>query len=86
MLTAEMPNIIDYEKEIQGFEWDEVTLRVNFTGSPRPNVTWTFEDPSCNLEEDYAIEMSSDGSLLFVCIEKRHEGRYNIYKWGALMV
>ena len=73
--TADCPEIIDYETEVSGLEWDEVTLRVNFTGNPRPTVTWKFEDSSCDLEDDFSIEMNSDGSLLFVCIEKRHEGR-----------
>lgn len=67
------PKIIDYESTVIANEWEDVTLRVNFTGNPKPTITWIRKDET--LDDDYAIELNSDGSLLFVCVEKRHEGR-----------
>ena len=54
---------------------EQVTLRVNFTGIPKPTITWTFK--GTKMEGDYATELGTDGSLLFVCVEKKHAGRYN---------
>ena len=71
--AATIPEIIDYEPKVIANEWAQVTLRVNFTGSPKPTVTWMYEGTS--LDDDYAIELNSDGSLLFICAEKSHEGR-----------
>ena len=68
-----MPEIKGYLAEVHACEGEQVTLRVNFTGIPKPAITWTFKGKK--MEGDYATEMGSDGSLLFVCVEGRHAGR-----------
>ena len=55
-------------------EGQQVTLRVTFTGTPKPAIIWTFK--GTKMQGDYAIELCSDGSLLFVCVEAKHAGRY----------
>ena len=73
--TASEPKIIDFVSEVQAGAGEQVTLRVNFTGVPKPTITWTFKGNK--MEGDYATELGTDGSLLFVCVETKHAGRYN---------
>ena len=71
---ASAPEVKGYQTEVHAFEGEQVTLRVNFTGIPKPTNTWTFQGKK--MEGDYATELGSDGSLLFVCVETKHAGRY----------
>ena len=73
-LAASEPKITDFQPEVQANEGEQVTLRVNFTGVPKPTITWTFKGNK--MEGDYATELGTDGSLLFVCVETKHAGRY----------
>ena len=57
-------------------EGKQVTLRVASTGTPSPTLTWTFDGRP--VEADYATEIGRDGSLFFVCVEKKHAGRWLI--------
>ena len=68
---------MDYKQKVQANEGEQVTLRVNFTGNPKPTITWTAK--GTNMEEDYATELGTDGSLLFVCVEARHAGKYGCW-------
>ena len=68
------PKIEEFEPEVQVIEGQEITLRVTFTGTPKPSIAWTFKGN--RMEGDYATEIGSDGSLLFVCVEAKHAGRY----------
>ena len=74
--TASAPKVLDFQSEVHATVGGQVTLRVNFTGIPKPTITWTFK--GTKMEGDYAIELGTDGSLLFVCVETKHAGRYNI--------
>lgn len=67
------PEVVDYKKEIAVCEGHQVTLRVMFTGIPKPTVTWELEGD--RVKADYAIEIGTDGSLFFICVEKKHNGR-----------
>ena len=55
---------------------EQVVLSVNFTGIPKPTITWTFK--GTKMEGDYATELDTNGSLLFFCVESKHAGRYVI--------
>ena len=74
MFAAMEPKIEEFEHEVQAIEGQQVTLRVSFTGIPKPSIAWMFK--GTRIEGDYAIELGSDGSLLFVCVEAKHAGRY----------
>ena len=71
--TASAPEITDFQSEVYASEGEQVTLRVNFTGTPMPTIMWTFR--GTKMEGDYVTELGSDGSLLFVCVEAKHAGR-----------
>ena len=71
------PELLDYKPKVSVCEGKQATLRVMFSGSPTPTVTW-----SCNgvaIVPDYATEVGSDGSLFFVCVESKHSGRYGLF-------
>ena len=72
---ASEPKITDFQPEVHATVGEQVTLRVNFTGIPKPTITWTFK--GTKMEGDYATELGTDGSLLFVCVETKRAGRYN---------
>ena len=72
---ASEPKITDFQPEVQANAGEQVTLRVNFIGIPKPTITWTFK--GTKMEGDYATELGTDGSLLFVCVETKHAGRYS---------
>ena len=68
------PKLEGFEHEVQATEGQQVTLQVTFTGTPKPKITWTFK--GTRMEGDNATKLGSDGSLLFVCVEAKHAGRY----------
>ena len=74
-IVASESKILDFVSEVQASAGEQVTLRVNFTGVPKPTITWTFK--GTKMEGDYATELGTDGSLLFVCVETKHSGRYS---------
>ena len=74
VFVAMEPKIEKFECEVQAIEGQQVTLHVTFTGIPKPSITWTFK--GTRIEGDYAMELGSDGSLLFACVEAKHAGRY----------
>ena len=61
---------MDYEQLVNAKEGEQVTLFVNFTGIPKPTITWTSE--GTKMEGDYATEVGTDGSLMFFCVEPKH--------------
>ena len=71
---ATEPKIADFQPEVYANEGEQVALRVNFTGTPKPTIIWTFK--GTKVEGDYSTELGTDGSLLFVCVETKHAGRY----------
>jgi hypothetical protein len=68
------PQITSVSSEMHATIGKQVTLRLSFSGSPQPTVAWTFKGRPIN--EDPSVEFSADGSLVIVCVEQRHAGRY----------
>ena len=73
--AATEPQITNFQPEVHVTEGEQVTLRVSFIGIPKPTINWTFK--GTKMEGDYTTELGTDGSLLFVCVETKHAGRYN---------
>ena len=57
-------------------EGKKVLLPVKIIGSPQPTLTWYHE--KTHLGNDYAHEISSDGSLTIITAEMRHSGTYRL--------
>ena len=72
--TASPPTIVDYQREVQCLEGEQVTLMVKTTGRPTPTVTWFFNGRK--VEDDYSTELGKDGSLVLVSAELKHDGTY----------
>ena len=71
---ASPPTIVDYQREVQCLEGEQVSLMVKATGRPTPTVTWFFNGRK--VEDDYSTELGKDGSLVLVSAELKHAGTY----------
>ena len=71
--TGSEPRIENYESLVTVKEGEQVVLSVNFTGTPKPTITWIFK--GTKMEGDYATELGTDGSLMFFCVEPKHTGK-----------
>ena len=72
--TASPPTIVDYQREVQCSEGEQVTLTVKVAGSPTPTVTWLFNGRK--VKNDYSTEVGKDGSLTLMAVEPKHAGTY----------
>lgn len=76
-LKLARPQITSVSNEMYATIGQQVTLRLSFIGTPQPTVAWTFKGSP--IGEDPSVELSADGSLVIVCVEQRHAGRYIHY-------
>ena len=65
---------MDYQREVQCSEGEQVTLTVKVAGSPTPTVTWLFNGRK--VKDDYSTEVGKDGSLTLITVESKHAGTY----------
>ena len=65
---------MDYQREVQCSEGEQVTLTVKVAGSPTPTVTWLFN--GMKVKDDYPTEVGKDGSLTLITVEPKHAGTY----------
>ena len=65
---------MNYQREVQCLEGEQVSLMVKTGGSPTPTVTWFFNGRK--VEDDYSTELGKDGSLVLVSVEMKHAGTY----------
>ena len=69
------PTIIDYNRQLYVFEGEQVTIGVDFTGFPKPYITWFFNGR--RVEPHYNMLIREDGSLFLVSVESNHAGTYD---------
>ena len=65
---------MDYQREVQCLEGEQVSLIVKATGRPTPTVSWFFNGRK--VEDDYSSELRKDGSLVLVSVDPKHAGTY----------
>ena len=65
---------MDYQREVQCSEGEQVTLTVKVAGTPTPTVTWLFNGRK--VKDDYPTEVGKDGSLTLITVEPKHAGTY----------
>ena len=65
---------MDYQREVQCSEGEQVILTVKVAGSPTPTVTWLFNGRK--VKDDYSTEVGKDGSLTLMTVEPKHAGTY----------
>ena len=80
-MNMSKPQITSVINEMHSTIGQQVTLRLSFSGNPQPTVAWTFKGGP--ISEDPSVELSADGSLVIVCVEQRHAGRY--VQWHKML-
>ena len=75
-VTGCKPLIEEFPDDISVVEGNKVLLPVKVIGSPQPTLTWYHDNT--RLGNDYAHEISSDGSLTIITAEMRHSGTYRL--------
>ena len=66
----------EFPEDATAVEGNKVLLPVKIIGSPQPTLTWYHDNT--RLGNDYAYEISSDGSLTIITAEMRHSGTYRL--------
>ena len=75
-MTGCKPLIEKFPDDISVVEGGKVLLSVKVIGSPQPTLTWYHDNTRQG--NDYAHEISSDGSLTIITAEMRHSGTYQL--------
>ena len=75
-IVASKPFFEEFPKDATAVEGNKVLLPVKVIGSPQPTLTWYHDNT--RLGNDYAHEISSDGSLTIITAEMRHSGTYRL--------
>ena len=57
-------------------EGNRVEFHVKVSGTPDPQLTW-YHESTC-LDNDYAHEISTDGTLIIATTEMKHSGTYQL--------
>ena len=73
---ASKPYFEQFPDDDSVIEGKKVLLPVKIIGSPHPTLTWYHDNT--RLGNDYAHEISSDGSLTIITAEMRHSGTYRL--------
>ena len=74
--VASKPFFEEFPEDATAVEGNKVSLPVKIIGSPQPTLTWYHDNT--HLGNDYAHEISSDGSLTIITAEMRHSGTYRL--------
>ena len=74
--VASKPFFEEFPEDATAVEGNKVLLPVKIIGSPQPTLTWYHDNT--RLGNDYAYEISSDGSLTIITAEMRHSGTYRL--------
>ena len=74
--VASKPFFEEFPVDTTAVEGNKVLLPVKIIGSPQPSLTWYHDNT--RLGNDYAHEISSDGSLTIITAEMRHSGTYQL--------
>ena len=74
--VASKPFFEEFPEDATAVEGNKVSLPVKIIGSPQPTLTWYHDNT--HLGNDYAHEISSDGSLAIITAEMRHSGTYRL--------
>ena len=74
--VASKPLFEEFPEDTTAVEGNKVLLPVKIIGSPQPTLTWYHDNT--RLGNDYAHEISSDGSLTIITAEMRHSGTYRL--------
>ena len=75
------PSVKQYTETIEVWEGQEINLKLEVVGYPRPKIEWTKQ--GVRLEVDYATKMHQDGSVTIQSAERSHGGQYHFIVCNA---
>ena len=75
-LETSKPFIRSFPEDMTVTEGNRVEFQVKVSGTPEPQLTWYHE--STRLSNDYAHEISTDGTLIIATTEIKHSGTYRL--------
>ena len=76
LLVSNKPFIKSFPEDMTVTEGNRVEFHVKVSGTPDPQLTWYHE--STRLDNDYAHEISTDGTLVIATTEMKHSGTYRL--------
>ena len=76
LLVTSKPSFELFPNNMTVTEGNRVEFRVKVSGTPDPQLTWYHE--STHLNNDYAHEISTDGTLIIATTEMEHSGTYQL--------
>ena len=76
LLVTSKPFFESFPNNMTVNEGNRVEFPVKVSGTPDPQLTWYHE--STRLDNDYAHEISSDGTLVIATTEMKHSGTYRL--------
>ena len=76
LLVTSRPLIKSFPEDMTVTEGSRVEFPVKVSGTPDPQLTWYHE--STRLDNDYAHEISTDGTLVIATTEMKHSGAYRL--------
>ena len=69
-----LPVIEEFPDNVTTEEGHEILFKVKLKGNPTPSFNWYHNGKP--VTDDYAHELTGDGSLLLVSVEEKHKGTY----------
>ena len=75
-LVTSKPFIKTFPEDMTVTEGNRVEFPVKVSGTPDPQLTWYHE--STRLDNDYAHEISTDGTMIIATTEMKHSGTYRL--------
>ena len=76
LVTGREPLITSLPKDTTVMEGARVEFPVQVIGTPHPTLTW-YHNNTC-VNNDYAHEISSNGTLTIITAEMKHAGNYQL--------
>ena len=76
LLVTSKPFFESFPNNMTVNEGNRVEFPVKVSGTPDPQLTWYHE--STRLDNDYAHEISTDGTLVIATTEMKHSGTYRL--------
>ena len=82
--TAVEPKIKNYKRHVHIGEGEELTLKVEFSGLPKPTIDWFYDGMRLDAESLGGREILNDGSIHICAVEGVHAGTYDFIVSNSL--
>ena len=83
-LPAVEPTIKNYKRHIHIGEGEELALKVEFSGFPKPSIDWFYDGMRLDANSLGGREILNDGSIYIRAVEGVHAGTYDFIVSNSL--